>query len=179
MTQKTLYERMSVHFHDRAQLRSLDDQHRHTDGGIASYLEALVTYAQFVLPVLPYIAKHVGEHLADRATDAVIDKAVGSATEFVERGLKRLSKKPSASFDFREFDETASRADKFSDLFIQQSRLLDESGLEEALEVGRKSAQKLLSEQFKIVGEDAHRVTISMVIDIRREIRPAGDGGGA
>jgi hypothetical protein len=173
LTQKALFEALTVHFQERAAFRSLDDRHRHTDGGIASYLEALIAFAAFVPPALSYIAAHVGKHLIDRATDALIEKAKKSASEFMSTGLKRLSGKPTVNFNPKEFDEIASKADEFSDLFIHQSQLLERKALEEALEIGRLSAQKLMSEQLKLDNEEAHRVAISMVIDIRKAVAAA------
>jgi hypothetical protein len=178
MSEEILYENLALHFQKRAAVRATSDVVRHTDSPFIAYLEALATYAQFAEPILLYLGQHAADHLIEKATDGVIDKALEAARGFRQKVLDRLKREavsPTQNQDLKEFDTVSSEADTFSEPFIRQASTLKEQQLEEILEIGQKAARQFVRDRLGFDDDGADHVTVSILIDIRKVIKRERD----
>jgi hypothetical protein len=178
MTQETLYLDLTKHFERRAAVRATDDVDRHADSAFASYLEALITYAQFAVPVLIYMGTHVADHIIDRVTDGAVDKATDTARAFGKKYIERFYKEvrqPTLNFDPMEFENIASQADEFGVVLIRRASVLQDDDLEEGMATGQAAVREFLKSQLNFSDEEAKRVTGLMVVDIRKAIQRSRD----
>jgi hypothetical protein len=173
MTQESLYLDMTKHFERLAPLRATGDTDRHTDSAFASFLEALTTYAHFAAPMLLYIGTRAGDHLIDRVTDGVVDKAIAAARRFGQSFLERLRKevaRPTTNFDPKEFETVASQADEFGVVLTRRASALQDGELKNSIADGQAAARSFLISQLGFSNDEAERVTQSIAVDIRKAI---------
>jgi hypothetical protein len=167
VTQEALYLELTRHFQQRAAVRSQDDKHLHTDAPLVSLVHALQVLAVFSLPALQYIAEHAGKHVVERVTDAAIERARAAARKLAEH-LKHRSDSPSVKYDPREARALNAEADEFADELLRQAQSAERSVVEGALEAGRVAAEQMLAAQPGFKQEEAHRISISIVVEVRR-----------
>lgn len=167
MTQEALYLELTRHFQQRAAVRSLDDEHLHTDAPIISLQHALQALGEFALPALQYIADHGAKHLVDRGVDAALERAKGAARKMLEH-LKRRKDSPAVKYEPRETQALTAEADAFADELVRQAGSDERSVVDGAMEAGRIAVEKLLAAQPGFDQAEAHKVSISIVVEVRR-----------
>jgi hypothetical protein len=178
MTQETLYLDLAKHFERRAPVRATDDIDRHADSAFASYLEALITYAQFAVPVLVYMGTHVADHIIDRVTDGAVDKDTDAARAFGKKFIERFYKEvrqPTLNFDPKEFENIASQADEFGVVLIRRASVLKDDDLDKGIATGQAAAHEFLKSQLNFSDDEARHVTGLMVVDIHKAIERTRD----